>query len=59
MTKKDLEQFIYKVEQLQEMVQSLENFSERRYLLENCKTHEEVVILAKSWGFDIGKRWGE
>ena len=24
-----------------------------------CKNHDEVIRLTSSWGFDIGKSWGE
>ena len=24
-----------------------------------CKTHKQVVELAREWGFEIGRRWGE
>ena len=59
MAKKDLKQFLYKVQQLQEMVDSLDKVPGRRELLESCVDHEEVVDLAKSWGFRIERRWGE
>ena len=59
MPKKELEQFLYKVDQLQKMVNSLDEIPDRRNLLEACKSHDEVVTLAKSWGFEIGRRWGE
>ena len=59
MAKKDLEQFLYKVQQLQEMVDSLDKVTGRRELLESCVDHQEVVDLAKSWGFHIERRWGE
>ena len=59
MAKKDLQRFLYKVEQLKEMVISLDEIPERRDLLEACGHHDEVVALAKSWGFEIGRRWGE
>ena len=59
MSEKDLRLFLYKVEQLREMVDSLDLIPERRKTLCNCNTHEEVVLLAKSWGYEIGRRWGE
>lgn len=59
MSKKDLQQFLLKVQQLQEMVVSLEEIPGRRDLLEACEDHNQVVALAKSWGFDIGRQWGE
>jgi len=59
MSKQDLEKFIRKVDQLQKLVNSFQEFPIRKEELEACSSHEEVVNLAKSWGFDIGKRWGE
>tara|TARA_Y100001968_G_scaffold281699_1_gene279084 strand:+ start:165 stop:344 length:180 start_codon:yes stop_codon:yes gene_type:complete len=59
MSKKDLQQFLFKVQQLQDLVLSLEQIPIRRDLLEACEDHDQVVSLAKSWGFDIGRRWGE
>ena len=59
MSNKELESFIKKVKQLGEMVDSLDNVEGRRALLASCKSHNEVVDLAKSWGYEIGRRWGE
>ena len=59
MSKEDLKQFLFKVEQLQELVDSLDRYPQRRNLLEACDTHDQVVRLAKSWGFVIDRRWGE
>ncbi len=59
MSKEDLSRFLKKVEQLRELVDSLDRFPNRKKELESCKTHEEVIDLTKEWGFDIGKRWGE
>ena len=59
MSKKNLNQFLFKVKQLQELVDSLDQFLGRRDLLESCENHDQVVSLANSWGFDIGRRWGE
>ena len=59
MSKKDLQRFLNKVQQLQEMVISLEKFPGRRERLEACKDHDQVVNLARSWGYEIGQRWGE
>ena len=41
------------------MVSSLKAIPGRRELLLACKDHDEVVSLARSWGFEIGTRWGE
>ena len=59
MAEEDLRKFIQKVDQLNEMVNSLKKFPERRKQLAACSNHEQVVELAKSWGFLIGRRWGE
>ncbi len=59
MSEKDLSFFIEKVSQLNKMVDSLEQSPYRRKLLAACNTHDEVVKLARSWGFNIGRRWGE
>ena len=59
MTKKDYENFLYKIDQLNKLVKSTKDSPEKYELIVNCKTHEEVVALASKWGFDIGKRWGE
>ena len=59
MTEEDLRKFIKKVEQLNEMIRSLETSPSRRKQLSDCSSHDEVVELAKSWGYNISKRWGE
>ena len=59
MSSLDLERFLFKVEQLNQLVRSLEVEPGRRSLLEACINHDEVVTLAKSWGYEIGRRWGE
>tara|TARA_Y100001968_G_scaffold326163_1_gene368744 strand:+ start:45 stop:227 length:183 start_codon:yes stop_codon:yes gene_type:complete len=59
MTKKDYESFLYKIDQLNELVEYLNDSPEKYKLFINCKTHEEVVDLANQWGYQIGKRWGE
>ena len=47
---------ICKVSQLVKLI----NSSPEKYkLITSCKTHEDVVELAKLWGYEIGKRWGE
>ena len=59
MTKKDLEKFIDKIEQLNKIVLLIEQSTEKKDALCKCSNHEEVIQLTNSWGFDIGKRWGE
>ena len=59
MTKKDLEKFIEKIEQLNKILLVIEQSSEKKDELSKCSNHEEVIKLTKSWGFEIDKRWGE
>ena len=59
MSKKDFEKFLYKIDQLNKLVESINDSPDKYKLFINCKTHEEVVVLAKKWGFEIGKQWGE
>tara|TARA_B100001121_G_C18137665_1_gene366376 strand:- start:11 stop:193 length:183 start_codon:yes stop_codon:yes gene_type:complete len=59
MSKKDLEKFINKIEQLNEILLLIEESTEKKQALCKCSNHEEVIKLTKSWGFEIGKRWGE
>ncbi len=59
MSASDLKKFLQKVDELNRLVESLDHVAGRREMLENCTNHDQVVLLAKSWGFDIGRRWGE
>ncbi len=59
MSKKDLAKFLDKVSQLNLIVSLINKSSLKKEQLSKCKTHEEVIELTTSWGFDIGKRWGE
>ncbi len=59
MAKKDYERFLHKIEQLNKLVELINDSPEKYELIISCRTHEDVVLLAKQWGFDIGKRWGE
>jgi len=59
MAKKDYEQFINKIDQLNQLVELINKSPEKYQLIISCKTHEDVVELAKQWGYEIGKRWGE
>ena len=59
MTEKDYKRFLKKVDQLNQFVKSIQDSPDKYHLIIDCKTHEEVVNLAKDWGYDIGKRWGE
>ena len=59
MSKKDYERFLYKIDQLNQLVKLINNSPEKYKLITSCKTHGDVVELAKLWGYEIGKRWGE
>ena len=59
MSKKDYEMFLKKIDQLNQLVELINNQPEKCKLFVSCKTHEDVVNLAKQWGYEIGKRWGE
>ena len=59
MTKKDYERFLYKIDQLNQLVKLINESPDKYQLIISCKTHEDVVKLAKKWGYEIGKRWGE
>ena len=55
----DLERFLEKVRQLNAFVALSERQPELRDALRHCSHHDEVVDLARSQGFEIGRRWGE
>ena len=59
MSKKDLEQFLDKIKQLNEIQKLVKESNVKMKLLSDCDTHDEVIELTKSWGFNIEKRWGE
>ncbi len=59
MTKKDYENFLHKIDQLNQLVELINKSPEKYELIIKCKTHDDVVELTKEWGFAIGKRWGE
>jgi len=59
MRKKDLDRFLDKISQLNEIVSLIKSSPLKKEQLSKCKNHEEVIILTTSWGFDIGNRWGE
>ncbi len=41
------------------MVKLINKSPEKYQVIVNCKTHDDVVNLAKQWGYQIGRRWGE
>lgn len=55
----DLEQFLEKIRQLNAFVALSESNPNLREALRRCDQHNEVVALARSQGFEIGRRWGE
>ena len=59
MSDKDLNNFLKKIEQLNQIVEIIKNNPQKREILSNCKNHEDVIKLTSKWGFEIGKRWGE
>ena len=59
MSKKDYESFLFKIDQLNQLVELINNSPDKYKLFISCQTHDDVVLLAKQWGYEIGKRWGE
>ena len=59
MAEQDLIRFLNKISQLQVLAERVRNDSSSREQLAACADHNQVVQLARSWGFDIGRRWGE
>jgi cupin 2 domain-containing protein len=59
MAEADLQRFLEKVLQLQAFVELSEREPELQKALRDCRSHREVVELARARGFEIGRRWGE
>jgi cupin 2 domain-containing protein len=59
MAEAQLQQFLAKVQALNAFVACSEADPAVRRSLAGCSTHHEVVQLARSLGFEIGRRWGE
>ena len=59
MTKRDYNNFKNKVAQLNNLIEIVDSSPEKYNSLIDCKNHDEVVELAREWGYEIGKRWGE
>ena len=59
MAEQDLTRFLNKISQLQSLADRVKHDSSSREQLAACADHNQVVQLAQSWGFDIGRRWGE
>ncbi|KEF42006.1 MAG: hypothetical protein ER33_08405 [Cyanobium sp. CACIAM 14] len=59
MAEAQLQQFLEKVRQLNAFVALSEADPALRQALRECGDHQQVVALARSRGFEIGRRWGE
>ena len=59
MTKKDYDNFLFKIDQLNKLVELINDSPEKYKLFIKCETHQDIVELASKWGYQIGKRWGE
>lgn len=59
MAEDQLQQFLEKVRQLNAFVALSEVDPILRRALRDCSDHHAVVALARSRGFEIGRRWGE
>ena len=59
MAEAQLQQFLEKVRQLNAFVALSEADPALRAALRDCGDHHQVVALARSCGFEIGRRWGE
>jgi cupin 2 domain-containing protein len=59
MAEADLEAFLEKIRHLNAFVALSERNPDLREALRRCSHHNDVVALAHSRGFDIGRRWGE
>jgi cupin 2 domain-containing protein len=59
MAEAQLQQFLEKVRQLNAFVALSEHDPGLRQALRDCGDHHQVVALARSRGFEIGRRWGE
>ena len=59
MAEADLTLFREKIRQLNAFLALSDSDPEVGEALRQCSHHEEVVALARSHGFEIGRRWGE
>ena len=59
MSEKDLTQFLNKINTLNKLVEFLDKYPKKKEIFSKCSSHHEIVELARHWGFEIGKRWGE
>jgi cupin 2 domain-containing protein len=59
MSAEDLDRFLEKIQQLNAFVALSERDAQLRQALIDCTHHHDVVALAQSRGFEIGRRWGD
>ena len=59
MAEAQLQQFLTKVAQLNAFVSRCQSQPDLLQSLRECSHHQQVVELAQSMGFDIGRRWGD
>jgi len=59
MAEAQLQQFLAKVAQLNAFVSRCQSQPDLWQSLRECSHHQQVVDLAQSMGFDIGRRWGD
>ena len=59
MAEAQLQQFLTKVAQLNAFVSRCQSQPDLLQTLRDCSHHQQVVDLAQSMGYDIGRRWGD
>ncbi|MCS5698136.1 Nif11 domain/cupin domain-containing protein [Cyanobium sp. FGCU-52] len=59
MAEAQLQQFLEKVRQLNAFVALAQADPDLQRELRDCASHHDVVALARRFGFEIGRRWGE
>ena len=59
MAEEQLQRFLHKVQQLNQLVALTEADPALRARLAACETHQQVVDLASGLGLEISRRWGE
>ena len=59
MAEAQLQQFLAKVAQLNAFVSRCQSQPDLLQTLRSCSHHQQVVDLAQSMGYDIGRRWGD
>ncbi|MCX5954433.1 MAG: Nif11 domain/cupin domain-containing protein [Cyanobacteria bacterium] len=59
MAEAQLQQFLTKVAQLNAFVSRCQSHPDLLQTLRDCSHHQQVVDLAQSMGYDIGRRWGD